>query len=386
VLDLHGRASRAVPLKLSSLSRLTQLENLQLNSIANEVEGGHLAAALRSLAQLTQLGVHLLYEDSDPFHWAEDDNRMIFPWTAAVCRLTNLHQLSVTADARPELKFESTIFRGLLPAALAKLTALRDITVLGMDTCEVQDDSSQQALQLTALPALEFAALQLHTRSDLFPGLGRQKQVIFSRLVSLSLGLRVGAEAGTYGSTYLPAIIAPALAELTLAGMWLAEHGGELVWLPCLPNLRRLVLKDLDTGSRELPEGIMACTGLTELVLDSVKVTISLPGSNPPGMEDQREVSNLPVAGPYLSKLVSLGLPRNGFSKVPPSLAAATALELLDFGDQILYVDEYTGILDGMSVLDGLPRLRGMNLTGFEASDARFDKFRAAHPHISLTY
>jgi len=146
------------------------------------------------------------------------------------------------------------------------------------------------------------------------------------------------------------------------------------------------VLKDLDTGSRELPEGIMACTGLTELVLDSVKVTISLPGSNPPGMEDQREVSNLPVAGPYLSKLVSLGLPRNGFSKVPPSLAAATALELLDFGDQILYVDEYTGILDGMSVLDGLPRLRGMNLTGFEASDARFDKFRAAHPHISLTY
>jgi len=385
-LDLNGRAARAVPGKLPTISRLTQLSNLQIHGIANDVEDSHLTAALARLTQLTRLSLRFDHEEDDFGDWDETD-RVVFPWAAAVCGLTNLRQLCITADTDIESDC-SGMFRGYLPAAVTNLTALQGLTVLGMDTWQVHSGSNQ--LSLAALPALETAALHLHTRSAEFPGLSRQRQLVLSRLVSLKLGLRMCAQPGEgYEHTCLPTIIAPALTELSLEDMALAPDSGELRWLPGLPRLRRLVLTHLQTASCELPQGIMACTGLTELVVECVMVMdCSNSESDSSDVHGQAYVmEHLPAAGPYLSNLVRLGLPRNAFfNGVPPSVAAATALEVLDLARQHWLTDELAARVQGLDVLAKLPRLRSVNLTGFAENGAGIQQFRVARPDVRLTF
>ena len=303
----------------------------------------------------------------------------MFPW-AAVCRLTYLQQLRITADFDHDLNC-GAIVRGTPPAALSRLTALQELTVLGMDTWQMRRDSDEPLLP--ALPALGVAALQLHTLSDEYPGLGRRHQVVLSRIVSLSLVLRYNAKAcGLYEDTQLPAIFAPALTELTLADMSLAPGNGELSWLSGLPSLRRLVLKDLETPSSEIPQGLVASSGLTALVLEGV----SLPPSNDDDWDDWPcFLRGLPAAGPYLSKLVHLSLRKNGFSTVPPCLAAATALELLDLGKQKSseYDEDCTEPMLGLQVLEGLTRLRSVNLEGSD-SGVDIQCFRRARPRVNV--
>ncbi len=381
VLDLSGRAARAVPAKLARLGRLTQLDSLQLDGIGHRAKGEYLSAALRPLTGLTRLSLRFVLDD--PFgdaDWTNEDSRSIIPWAAAVCRLTNLQHLRITADFDQDLNCGG-IFRGALPAALSRLTALRDWTVLGMDTRLLHNDTDQPLLP--ALPALERAALQLHTRSDVYPGLGHQlQQVVLSRVVSLSLALRHNAEScGLYDSTQLPAIVAPALTELTLADMWLHESR-ELSWLPGLPNLQRLVLKGLVIDLKELPQGVSACSGLTELVLEGIQVSPSDNGE----WDYPCLLWKLPAVGPYLSRLVRLSLRQNAFSAVPPCLTAATALEVLDLGKQKLigYNEDHGESVQGLHVLDALTRLRCVNLEGFDDKVLDLRRFRMAHPSVSV--
>ena len=387
VLDMHGRAARAVPASLPRMRCLTQLDSLQLGGIGSNTEGDHISVALRPLTRLTRLSLHFIYDDTsdDPEEEEDDeDGRTVFPW-AAVCKLTSLQQLCITAAIDPDLDCGG-ILRGALPPAVSKLTALRSCIVLGMDTCEVHNGREEPVLP--ALPALENLALQLHTWSYVFPGLGRQQQAVLSRIVSLRLELRFNAESGgLYDSTVLPVIVAPALTELTLAGMWLALDSGELSWLANLPKLRRLALTDVETPSSELSKGVTACNGLTELVLEGVRVLRPRDDSDSDDEAWPCLLRHLLASGPYLSKLVRLGLPRNIFSSVPPSLAAATSLELLDMANQrIEAVDEgqHGAPLFALHVPDKLPRLRGVNLRGFEASEQAVRSFQAAHPGVSV--
>ncbi len=274
VLDLQGRAAGAVPAKLASISCLVQLDSLQLDGVGNHAEGKHLSAGLRPLTRLTRLSLRFVLDDApdnaDEDSGDEEGSRTVLPWAAAVCRLTNLQELRVTADLDPDGDW-GAMFRGALPAALSRLTALRHFTVLGMDTQQVHGENSDEPL-LPALPALETAALQVHTFSNEYPGLGRMQHVVLSRIVSLSLALHDAESDGLDDGMWLPVIVAPALTELTLAGMLLAPACSELSWLPGLPKLRRLVLTQLETRSQELPQGVTACSGLTELVLDEVCV------------------------------------------------------------------------------------------------------------------
>jgi len=386
VLELQGSAAGAVPAKLASISCLTQLDSLQLNGIGNRVQGKHVSAAVRPLTRLTRLGLRFVYNeepddaasDADEDGDDEQDSRTTFPWASAVSRLINLQELRFTADIDPDGVWGASV-KGALPAALTSLSSLRQLTVVGLDTYKVHDNRDQPLLP--ALPALETAALELHTLSNVFPGLGQwsvdgpdpAQQVVLSRVVSLRLALQYNAEAGQlYDSTLLPTIVAPALTELSLGGMWLQPDSSELSWLPGLPKLRRLVLTDIETQSAELPKGVTACSGITELLLDGFKVSTD---------DGPVLLRHLPRAGPYLSKLVRLGLPRNEFSSVPPSLAAATALELLDMSGQQISAAGCACL----KVLDRLPRLRGVILGSFKGTEDDIRRFRASHPNVTVS-
>ena len=395
VLTLQGRAAGAVPAKLASISCLTQLDSLQLGGIGNRTQGKHVSAALRPLTRLTRLDLRFVYHeepgnadsDADEDADGEQDSRTTFPWASAVSRLINLQELRFIADIDPSGVWGASV-KGALPAALSSLTALRQLTVVGLDTYEVHNNRDQPLLP--ALPALETAALELHTLTDAFPGLGHRpidgpdfgQQVVLSRVVSLRLTLRCNAEAGQlYESTLLPAIIAPALTELTLAGMWLQPYSSELNWLPGLPRLRRLVLTDVETQSCALPKGVAACSGLIELMLDGFKVSTD---------DGPVLLRHLPAVGPYLSKLVRLGLPRNAFDTVPSCLAAATDLELLDLSAQEISAPgcksgKHAAILQGLPVLGNLPHLRSVIFLGFNASEDNIRLFRASHPFVTIT-
>ena len=67
--------------------------------------------------------------------------------------------------------------------------------------------------------------------------------------------------------TPFPMIVAPALTELNLEDIKLAPDSGQLSCPPDLSKLRRLVLVEIQTASNQLPQGVVACSGLTELVL-----------------------------------------------------------------------------------------------------------------------
>jgi len=328
-LDVCGRTAHAMPAKLAYISSLTRLENLQLHGIPSRADGRHFTAALPPLTGLTRLCLRFDYDaapDNDEDTSDEDDIRMVFPWADAVCGLTSLQQLCVTADTAWPGEGCAGTFCGALPAGLSALTALRHFTVLGMHEWEQVDDRDQ--LLLAALPALETAALQLHTLSGKYPGLGCQQKVVLSRVVSLSLVQRLCVEAGPVDDrTQLPSIRAPALTELMLSDLWLTPESEQLGWLASLRQLRRLVLQGLETSSRQLPRGLTGCRDLTELVLDGMRVrSYRQLESNPSDCcrVDTWLVSYLPASGPYLSKLVRLGLSRNAFDCVPPCLAAAS--------------------------------------------------------------
>jgi len=204
VLDLEGRAAAAVLERLNKLSRLPQLDSLQLRGMA--LSSDHLVAVLPRLARLTRLVLRFDWDHWDAIGGCQD----AFPWAAAVCGLVNLRELRVTSVADVEHSCTS-MFKGALPAAMSRLTALRCLDVLGMREWDVRLDDGDQ-LQLAALPALETAALRLHTLCGGYPGLCGESQVVLSRLVSLSLGLRVDTEAGDCCTDmHLPIIVAPAL-------------------------------------------------------------------------------------------------------------------------------------------------------------------------------
>ncbi len=361
-LDLRGRATDAVSAKLAKLGDLTQLDSLQLRGIA--IAGSkRLSAALSPMTRLSRL---LLRFDDD--HWMAAQN-CTFPWQSAVCGLTNLQELRVTSASESDYSC-LTMFQGALPAAVSQLSALRHLEVLGMTEPDEQEDSDR--LLLSALPALETASLRLHTLAGQYPGL-HQQRVVLNRLVSLSLALRWDIEddeGEPYQDTRLPVISAPALTELTLDDTKLAPDSEQLSWLPQLPKLQRLVLKDVKTASSQLPSGVMACSGLTELVLERVLVSFS---NKPDEVLNRPEcrLRSLPAAAPCFAQLVHLSLSRNAFSAVPPALSKATALQVLDLAKQKLrdsYVEQHSAAVQGLRVLNNLTRLRCLNL---EASRKR---------------
>ena len=97
----------------------------------------------------------------------------------------------------------------------------------------------------------------------------------------------------------------------------------------------------MQLASDQLPQGIAACSGLTELALQ--RIGDARPSSRKPDYDDtdsdrarpERLLRTLPH-GPYLSRLVLLDLSGNAFSDVPPAVAAVTALQSLDMGYRVL--------------------------------------------------
>jgi len=380
VLDLEGRAAAAVPAKFNKLSRLTQLDSLQLRGTALSWDPDHLVAALPRLTRLTRLGLQFDWD-----HWdASGFCQYAFPWTA-VCGLLNLRELRVTSVADVEHSCTSML-KGALPAAMSRLTALRCLEVLGMREWDVRLDDSDQ-LQLAALPALETAALRLHTLCGGYPGLCGRQDVVLSRLVSLSLGLRMDVDAGdSCTDTHLPFIIAPAMTELILDDIKLGSDSEQLSWLPRMPSLRRLVLKDVKTASSQIPQGVVQCRRLRELVLNRFHVNYSQRPHDKRIHRAECRLRSLP-AGPYLSELVSLSLGRNAFSSVPPCLASAAALESLDLSQQNLQdrsCELHSAPVQGLHVLDKLTRLRRVSLVGYRIDSVGVHRFQAYHPNAKL--
>ena len=363
---------------LACVSSLTQLSSLLLHGVALAVEGEQLVAALSPLTGLTRLNLRFAREK----HNGPEDFET-FPWEDAVCGLTQLQELRVTTDSGDNERCDG-LFKGALPAALSRLSALRRFEVLGMD----DTDAGGDGLQLSELPALESAALRLHTLSRGYPGLGARQLVILSRLVSLSLALRVDfLGTDSHVDTCLPKIPAPALTELQLDSIALAPDSEQLIWLPRLPNLRRLVLKRLGTASDQLPRGVTGCSGLTELVMERMLVSF---GSQHEYLHHglKSRLRDLP-AGPYLSRLVRLNLSGNALEAVPSSLTAATALVQLGMANQQRRgtdAGQRAAPVQSLHVLEKLPRLRHIDLQGFKDSGPGIGRFRAARPDVSITF
>ena len=308
------------------------------------MESEQLCAALSPLTQLTRLDLHFDTDHRDVMRFLP-----AFPW-GQVAQLTNLQVLSVASGAGYSYSCWE-MFKGALPAALTQLTALRELRVWGMKEWEERDNSNQ--LQLAALPALELAVLEVHTLCGEFSTLCQQQTVVLSRLeclqlalrvdlfnhepyadtrlpmsiapvleelilddiklavvlsriVSLSLGLQVDTVGDKlfveepYADTHLPAILAPALTELGLDNFKLAPDSEPLGWLPGLPKLRRLELTNLKLASRQLPQGVTACSGLTELVLENILVSFSNDGNMYKGRDAR--LSLFPLLAPLSAR------------------------------------------------------------------------------------
>ena len=395
VLGLHGQTSGAAPGGLSELGRLTQLRALQLSDAAIDVPVGHWSAALAPLTRLTRLGVRFARPDEDFDDGVlRDDVPAEFPWGDAVSGLIHLRELRMMTDT--DGAGCRGMFSGALPATLSRLTALRHLELLGTSAWTWRRDFRH--LQLAALPALETAALRLQQiRTGHFESLRRGQRAELSRLVSLSLTLRVDVDTcdDDHEDTHLPTIAAPLLTELILDTMKLAPDSEQLSWLPDLPRLRRLELTSVQTASDQLPQGIAACSGLTELVLR--RIGDIRPGFTDPDLAryETADGSRLPERplralpdGPYISNLVHLSLSGNAFSAVPFALVTATALEVLDLDDQrvsgaaAFRYDARVPVQD-LHLLGVMPRLRRVYLAGFRR-DSDGTNFEAAHPHIEL--
>ena len=387
VLELGGKAAYAVPDRIAALSCLTQLDSLQLRGLALDMRYEHLITAVSPLFQLKQLGLRFIRyphtemseDESDEDGWDDAEDFILFPWKKVVCGLIRLQDLRVCSDS--DNHYRDMLF-GALPSALSRLTALQHFEVLGMGEGGVRSQ-----LALAAMPALQTAALRLHTTSGQFPGLCPRQHVVLSRLVSLSLALRVyDGHDGVHDITELPTISAPFLTELILDGIMLAPDSEQLSWLPGLPKLRRLVLTGLKTAGSELPAGVVACSSLTELVLKGILVNFQNKRLYWPDIHAREKfLCDLPAAGPYLSRLVRLSLSQNSFTAVPPSLAAATALVELDLGWQnLLRCQTSVDGLQGLQVLNDLTRLRCVNMDSKDTG-AALQRLRAARPDVRVT-
>lgn len=148
------------------------------------------------------------------------------------------------------------------------------------------------------------------------------------------------------------------------------------------------MLADVKTASKELPEGVIRCSRLTELVLRRFQISYrQQPADVDPGYHSECKLRSLPNAGPFLSQLVCLSLVDNGFTAVPPCLAAATVLESLDIGDQFLQYfccEQHAVPVQGLHVLDHLHKLRCVRLVGFRKCGAGLRRFRAVRPDVEL--
>ena len=103
--------------------------------------------------------------------------------------------------------------------------------------------------------------------------------------------------------------------------------------------------------------------------------------------------------GPYLSQLVRLNLTCNGFDVVPPAVAAATALQHLDLGEQVLLNTSSAkakdmpfaweaGPVQGLHVLNSLTRLQSVTFRNdLDAqSEAAMCCYQAANPTIRVVH
>ena len=268
-LDLYGRAGSAVPVMFPELGRLTQLRSLQLSCVALDANSDLITAALSPLTRLTRLGLE--FGDDGSLEYNDSMALPAFPWADAVCGLTNLQELRVILgvdDSDSDDDDDSSLcgmFRGCLPAALSQLRGLRHLEVLGMAAWGAGDEHNTP--QLTAFPVLETVTLRLQQgETGQLPTLRPGQRIELSRLVSLSLALRVDADDdGYHQDMHVPMIVAPALTEVVFDGIKLAPDSEQLTWLPGLPKLRRLVLANMRIASKQLPRGIAACSSLTEL-------------------------------------------------------------------------------------------------------------------------
>ena len=396
-LVLCGRAASAVPARLPALGRLTQLRSLELSCVALDVPGDNWVSALAPLTRLTRLCLEFGDDGSMSCEEGLGEPVAAFPWEAAVCGLVDLQELRVGSDLN-DSPCCTGMFKGSLPASLSRLTAMQHFEVLGMAEWGT---GGAAGLQLAALPALERAALRLQQPSETgqLPTLRRGQLVELCRLVSLSLALRVEEE-DYHEDMHLPAIAAPALTELVLDDIKLAADSEQLPWLSDLPKLLRLMLANLRITSRQVPEGVRACSGLTELVLQRMEVgCYSSEMSDYESDHYDKSYLRTLSDGPYLSRLARLSLFGNAFSAVPPALMAATSLELLDMAHQDLprinvrhwyrhgfipECDSDPPRVQGLRPLNGLTRLCCVNLCGFEKYDAWIRQFQATHPHVSV--
>ena len=204
----------------------------------------------------------------------------------------------------------------------------------------------------------------------------------------------LNSDKANFVDMHMPATVAPALTELVLANIMLAPDSEQLDWLPDLPKLRRLVLTELKTQSSQLPRGIVACSGLTELQLEAVLVNFRNtvdPFLNWP--EYRLRTLSAVSAGPYLSHLVSLSLTRNAFKAVPPAVAAATALQHLILGEQISFKkSKYrvwkAGPVRGLHVLNSLTCLKSVIFRhDIDAqAEAAIHRYQSANPSVRVSY
>lgn len=390
VLGLHGKAGTAVPDRLSVLGRLSQLRALQLTEVSIDAPCENFTAALAPLTGLTRLDLQ----------FAEPRMRKAaaipFPWEHAISGLIHLRELRAVSDGDSPYRC-SGMFRGSLPAALSRLTALRHLELLGM--AEAVSHADFNHLQLSALPALETAALQLLMgQSGRFESLRCGQLAELSRLVSLSLCMRVDLDPHFCEDTHLPTIIAPSLTELTLSDIKLASDSQQLSWLPDLPKLRRLVLVDVQQGSDQLPQGIIACSGLTELVLQQLRMNcgfgrnVCYGNSKHVHVPQKDRLCKLPK-GPFLGQLRRLSLSDNGFATVPRVLVSAKMLEFLDLSYQHLPLPKSYSSEDypwkrvkGLHVLKKLTGLRYLKLREFKKDDDAVRDFQEARPDVTLDF
>jgi len=202
--------------------------------------------------------------------------------------------------------------------------------------------------------------------------------------------------------THLPAIVAPALTNLIFDNIMLAADSEHLDWLPELPKLRRLVLTEVKTRSSQLPHGIAACSNLTQLQLECMLVNffnLNVNQDDRHGDWPECRLRTLP-AGPYLSQLVRLSLTWNAFDAVPPAVAAVTALQHLDLGEQLLQnfsrdpdrEDELlicnwqAGPVLGLNVLNSLTRLKSITFRNnvYAGAEAAICEYRAANANVDI--
>ncbi|KAL4422885.1 hypothetical protein ABPG75_009082 [Micractinium tetrahymenae] len=128
--------------------------------------------------------------------------------------------------------------------------------------------------------------------------------------------------------------------------------------LPQAPRLEMLCLCECPLAQGGLPACVAARAGLRGLAVLRAGLTALLPG-------------------PYLSSLRELYLEGNAFACLPPALAAATELRLLDIRGLALDVE-------AVELLAGLPALRGLRVGKGGAPDRVMRALRRRAPQLAV--